>query len=593
MPGKKKRIGLIPQVGIIFLVAMLLSGIFALFAQRQYSNERVVWQFEHSASELAQEMRYAFEEYPAYEWLLKYWYEHCDEMDIEYDSDYQSMTRTEQRCRLLQLHNPDFQFKYANQTVVEAMSAEDQKLYAEIVYSWLITRINQIKRTHSVVFLYICLSEEPYDKQFFMFSGADEGEQRGTEYGQVYTIGVVSDVPESISDGMREAVENDLSHLADTGTFVDFYSALTKMDGKDVLIGMTYSTKEIKDRVRVQTLKSMATALVELLLLAFICMLLLSRTILKPLNRISKNIRLYKQTKESEKIIRDLAGIKTRNEIGELAEDFGGLVSEMDHYTNEIAKVTAEKEKIETELTLANHIQASMLPNTFPAFPERMEFDIYANMNPAREVGGDFYDFFLIDETHLAMVIADVSGKGIPAALFMMASKIVIANNAMMGKSPAQILFDTNQAVCGNNSEEMFVTTWLGILDLETGIITASNAGHEYPAIKHRGGLFELLKDKHGFVIGGMSGMEYTEYEIRMEPGSTIFVYTDGLPEATNADMKMFGTERMIRALNTDPDAAPHHILSNMEKAVEDFVRDAEQFDDLTMLCLTYKPKKE
>ena len=253
--------------------------------------------------------------------------------------------------------------------------------------------------------------------------------------------------------------------------------------------------------------------------------------------------------------------------------------------------LTESTARIGTELNLAKRIQADMLPNLFPAFPERDEFDLYASMDPAKEVGGDFYDFFMIDDDHLGMVIADVSGKGIPAAMFMMFSKNIIANNAMLGKLPAKALEDANNSICKNNSEEMFVTVWLGILEISTGHVVAANAGHEYPAIKSADGGFELFKDKHGLVVGGMEGLRYREYELQLEPGSKIFVYTDGVPEATNAEEEMFGTDRMIGALNTDPGAEPKQILKNVRGAVDDFVKDAEQFDDLTMLCLEYRGK--
>ena len=237
---------------------------------------------------------------------------------------------------------------------------------------------------------------------------------------------------------------------------------------------------------------------------------------------------------------------------------------------------------------MANQIQESMLPSIFPAFPERREFDIYATMDPAREVGGDFYDFFLIDEDHLCMVIADVSGKGVPAALFMMISKIIIQSCAMLGRSAGEILTKTNEALCSNNRMEMFVTVWLGILEISTGRITAANAGHEYPVLK-KDGRFELFKDRHGLVIGGIDGINYKEYEFRMEPGDKIFVYTDGVAEAMNSDKELFGTDRLVEALNSDSGAKPQKILRNVRAAVDDFVGDAEQFDDLTMLCMEYR----
>ena len=255
----------------------------------------------------------------------------------------------------------------------------------------------------------------------------------------------------------------------------------------------------------------------------------------------------------------------------------------------EYEKQQKEASRLDMELSMATKIQSDMLPNIFPAFPDRKDFDIYATMDPAKEVGGDFYDFFLIDNDHLCMVMADVSGKGVPAALFMMASRIILANHAMLGKSPAQILTDSNASICLNNREELFVTVWLGILEISTGKLTASNAGHEYPFIKTPDGKFEKIKDKHGFVIGGFKDAKYKNYEIQLESGSKIFLYTDGVPEATDANKTQFGMDRMISALNISPNDPPKTILKTVRKKVDEFVNNAEQFDDITMLCLEYK----
>ena len=248
----------------------------------------------------------------------------------------------------------------------------------------------------------------------------------------------------------------------------------------------------------------------------------------------------------------------------------------------------AERERIQGELQTASRIQSAMLPSDFPPFPERTEFHLWASMKPAREVGGDFYDFYLIDDDHLALTIADVSGKGIPASLFMMTSKAILKSSAMQGSGPAEVLKRTNDLICTNNRMDLFVTVWLGILEISTGRLVAANAGHEYPALKRANGAFELIRDKHGLVIGGMEGIRYTEYELQLRPGDKLFVYTDGVPEATDAEQQMFGTDRMLDALNASPGANPDQVLKNMQSAVDDFVQDAEQFDDLTMLCLAY-----
>ena len=285
----------------------------------------------------------------------------------------------------------------------------------------------------------------------------------------------------------------------------------------------------------------------------------------------------------------DLGDISGFEELSRLSRSIDTMETDMVRYIDDLTEITAERERIDAELSLARTIQANSIPNEFPAFPERGEFTVFASMTPARQVGGDFYNFFLIDEDHLAVTIGDVSGKGIPASLFMMVTNILITDWTGMGGSPASILAYVNDNLCDHNKAEMFVTVWLGILEISTGKLTAANAGHEYPAIRCAGGGFELYRDKHGFVVGGMEAMRYKDYEIRLAPGDRIFVYTDGVPEATNAANEMFGTERMLAALNEDPGASPEGVLGNVRAAVDRFVRDAEQFDDLTMLCLEYR----
>ena len=262
-----------------------------------------------------------------------------------------------------------------------------------------------------------------------------------------------------------------------------------------------------------------------------------------------------------------------------------------DHYAKaakERQKLALKNERITAELSLATRIQANYLPKVFPPFPERKEFDLYASMTPAKEVGGDLYDFFLIDDDHLCVVIGDVSGKGIPAALFMMMAASLIQIAAAEETSPGKVLTKVNQQICSRNPEEMFVTVWLAVLEISTGKLTAASAGHEYPALKNAGESFELFKDRHGFVLGGMEGVRYREYTIQMEPGAKIFVYTDGVAEATNSSEELFGTDRMIAALRNGEDGTPQDVLKAVKAGVDEFVGKAPQFDDLTMLCLQY-----
>ena len=469
---------------------------------------------------------------------------------------------------------------------------EDQKLYAEITYSWLITRLNEIKQACHVDYLFCVVTEEPYDTQFFLFSAADPGAVRGTEYEEVYPLGHAVTVGESQQLAMARAAEHH-SYLAEAGNYMDYYASFCELGGHTVLIGMTYNLTDLRASMTAQSRTNTVFAILNQIGLSLICLTLIFVFVLHPLKAVQENIRLYRDSKDSKAVVKNLALVRPHNEIGQLSMDVSELTVEIDDYLSKIETITAERERVNIELNMATQIQKSMLPSIFPPFPERREFDIYASMDPAREVGGDFYDFFLIDEDHLCMVMADVSGKGIPAALFMMASKIILSSNAKMGKSPAQVLTDTNNAICANNPQEMFVTVWMGILELSTGKLTAANAGHEYPVVKHPGEPYQLLKDKHGLVIGGMEGIHYKDYELQLQPGTKLFLYTDGVPEATDAENRLFGTDRMLEALNRSPDADPVEVLGNVRKSVDAFVLEAEQFDDLTMMCMQYHVKEK
>ena len=318
--------------------------------------------------------------------------------------------------------------------------------------------------------------------------------------------------------------------------------------------------------------------------------LYLNHALLRPLRLISEEATRFSQENVmSGKKLQET--VHSRDEIGQLAASIDNMEEQIQRYVENLTHITAERERIKAELALGTRIQAAMMPHGVPPFPNRTEFSIFASMDPAKEVGGDFYDFFLIDEDHLCMIIADVSGKGIPAALFMMACKIILQSCAMLGNSAAEILTRTNEAVCSNNPEQMFLTVWLGILELSTGRLTAANAGHEYPVLKRADGRFELYRDKHGVLLGGMEGVKYRDYELTLLRGDKIFVYTDGVTEATDAKNELFGMERMVDALNEVAGEEPEQLLKNVRRAVDAFVKDAEQFDDLTMLCLEYKGK--
>ena len=307
--------------------------------------------------------------------------------------------------------------------------------------------------------------------------------------------------------------------------------------------------------------------------------------VVKPVIKISKETERFVNENTKTKKTLDLESSKI-TEIKILAQSVDKMEFETVNYINNLEKATKENERVGTELKLAKSIQESALTNEFP---ECDEYSIYASMNPAKEVGGDFYDFYLIDENHLVLTIADVSGKGVPAALFMMITKVLLSSATVNYKTPSEILTSINNQISKKNTTNMFITVWLGILDLRTGKLVYSNAGHEDPVIYRKGADFKIEKTTHGIVVGAFENYKYKDNEITLKKGDKLFLYTDGVPEATNNKNEMFGLDRMVNSLNNNFDKDMESLLKNVKKDVDEFVDGAVQFDDLTMLGLEYK----
>ncbi len=375
------------------------------------------------------------------------------------------------------------------------------------------------------------------------------------------------------------------------GYLASAYVAILDSSGTPVaLASVDISMDMINEQISLFLVLTLCITLVVLALSVFAYYFYIRRILILPLKTLhSAAIGLVENNDGMEALKNFNVDVRTGDEVQELADSFQYMVGKLNEYIGDLSRITAEKERIGAELDVARHIQASMLPCIFPPFPERHEFDIYASMTPAKEVGGDFYDFFLVDDDHLALVMADVSGKGVPAALFMMISKTLIKSAAQGGLSPKAALEKVNNQLCENNDAEMFVTVWLGILEISTGKLKCANAGHEYPALMRKGGEFELVKDRHGFVLAGMPNSRYREYELQLGNGDRLFVYTDGVPEATNAENELFGTDRMLAALNSCREASSSRILQGVHRHMDDFVGQADQFDDITMLCIEMK----
>ena len=479
--------------------------------------------------------------------------------------------------------------------MIEASSDEEKKALFKAMYTSIGSYFDEERKDQGFSrIICIDLSDDNYGK-VLMFSD-EHSEQTGE-----YAFGTLSDVYLPVlesslnsetsdeyggiifSEVVLKTANSDSEHL-----YLGWIIHDTPNGGK-YAVGVEYDWTDFADDLEksfwsISLIGHAVVVVVNILLVIFIYY-----NVASPLKKVNKGVREYMEKKDSGAALKAMEAVRSRNEIGRLADSFAEMSEEIERYTEENLKLGNERERIAAELSLAANIQSSQLPSKFPAFPDRDEFDIFASMTPAKEVGGDFYDFFMIDGDHLGLVIADVSGKGVPAALFMMISKMMIKNYAMSGFSPAEVLEVTNESIYANNKEKLFVTVWFGILEISSGKITAANAGHEYPAVRQPNGRFELLKDKHGYMIGLRKNKHYTEYELELKKGATLFVYTDGVPEATDKDEELYGTDRMLEALNKEPDAAPEKLLENVHIAVNEFVGDAPQFDDLTMLALTIK----
>lgn len=461
-------------------------------------------------------------------------------------------------------------------------------------YQTAMRRLDGLTQKMDAAFIYVIVPLDPDFNQIqFLFETVGENsgltayepgyirEPGSDEYAQKYKL---------LMEGKStEELVYRTAKQTTTGAHVTTLVPVVNSDGEVVGIMSVQQQMEALQGARTQFLRNVAIAT---LLIAVIAILLfgsqLTSYVTKPLRRIaSETVRFSRENTLPEVSLTD--STRGQDELKLLAMHVDKMEYSILNYTENLKTVTSQKDRMEGELNVASGIQQGIIPNQFPAFPERDEFDLYAHMEPAKEVGGDFYDFFFVDDDHLALVIADVSGKGAPAALFMMASRIMIKHRALAGGTPADILEDVNQQLTEGNNANMFVTTWLGILDVKTGELVSSNAGHEYPAICRADGSFELFKDRHGFVLGGMSGSRYTNATIDLNPGDTLFVYTDGVTEATDEQEAFFGTEHMLAALNELPHAAPDELLHHLHDSIQTFAGGVEQADDVTMLALQFR----
>ena len=468
--------------------------------------------------------------------------------------------------------------------------------------------LNRIKENYDIHYIYMVrpLNTEQTDNMMDVMAGITAQEKAENEAFYSVTLGGLTGdyyTPEVAGNYLKGMQKEDVSFFStDTTEFGrDFTGMLPIRDsaGQPVaLLCVDISMNEIR-RVWIQYVLTLIGAIILLSALAMTIMYSwLKKRVILPVQRLKevseKIVSSSRETDDPQELILADPEIHTGDEMEVLAVALSDMFADMKLYMTDLLKVTKEKERIGAELNVATQIQADMLPRIFPPFPDRSEFDIYATMQPAKEVGGDFYDFFMLDEDHLGLVMADVSGKGVPAALFMVIAKTLIKNRAQMGGSPAEVLAYVNEQLCEGNDAELFVTVWFAILELSTGKGIAANAGHEHPVLRRSGGDYELVVYRHSPAVATLPGIRFREHEFELHPGDRVFVYTDGVPEAINVKEEDYGSDRMLAALNScPPDTPMKETLRLVREDLDRFAGQMPQFDDVTMMAIDYKGPTE
>ena len=459
-------------------------------------------------------------------------------------------------------------------------------------YDEMLKHFNRVKEnTSGLSYLYIMVPYEDYFVYVLDAYTKEDDMNNISQLGDRFEYGK-TEIEYLLPDVKAKSPSTQIVHGEDVGfgKSISVWAPVFDKNGEvAAMIEADYEISSLGKAINNYVYKMLLFLILALAGITVIMIKVMDITVINPVIKLTKYVQSYK----AGTMKMSGCSFKENNEIKWLADSFDEMIEKIGLYVSDIERVTAEKERISAELNIATQIQADMLPCIFPPFPERTEIDLYASMTPAKEVGGDFYDFFLVDDNHLALVIADVSGKGVPAALFMVITKTLIKNQLLLGSSPKETLEVVNKQLCENNEAEMFVTVWLGVYEISAGILTAVNAGHEYPILKRSLGVFEVVKDKHGLVLAAMEDARYKEYTMKLEKGDRLFVYTDGVVEATNGQQELFGVDRMITVLNRISGETTEVMLRGLERELDSFAGDEPQFDDITMLVLQINEVKE
>ena len=469
--------------------------------------------------------------------------------------------------------------------------------------SYRLTQIQlaNIKDKLGLRFLYISVPYLDHNDALYVFDVAVPGEDMSliNNLGDLSGESDVYDLTSAVMKSGQTARSRRIT-VGQYGYLLSAYAPLKSSTGATVaVVGVDVDMTVVIRQIIQQTAQLLLLMAGVIVLFVLLALYITNRSVVTPVKRLSEHMAAFDKSADTLTLAPFTA--RGHDEIAVMAQSFNGMAENIRDYVENLRIVTADKQRIATELSVANTIQSAMLPRIFPYAPDRKEFSVYATMEPAKSVGGDFYDFYILHGpektgTHMAFVVADVSGKGIPAALFMVIAKSLIKTGAMQGLSPAQILTAVNAQLCENNDAGMFVTAYVGLLELATGTLTVANAGHNPPLIRRRGGHYEWLRQKSGFVLAGLPDRAYTDVTMQLWPGDRVFLYTDGVTEMQNLTQELYGEARLLETLDAS-DAEPMGVmglLPYVRASVDRFADGAEQADDVTMLALDwYGPEQQ
>jgi sigma-B regulation protein RsbU (phosphoserine phosphatase) len=579
------------QFSILFLIFALVttifSGVVSYFNQTKSYHRECIENLEQITSHISG-------------LIQKEGTEFADIMTWMKEHDYQPDITPDFRDKLPEHSQEDINYIQANYDTLplyKDMDEEAKRLYVICRYEYWLTVFLDAMKEFGVDYVYF-LTPEPSEEYTVRYMIDATLWTITTEDGkEVLLIGDKVYEDPKFHKYMWETWENgkesgNIDSLDNEFGFNYTYCYPLLIEGEKIgMVCADISVHRVNSEIFNSVLRQVLASALVLVIATIALFQFLRKRVFIRIDGLKQNVEDYSERKDPEiaNIIREKKG--QLDELGLLSDEFANMITELEDYMNNLQKVTKEKERIGAELNVATQIQADMLPRVFPAFPSMKEFDIFATMNPAKEVGGDFYDFYLVDDNHLCLVIADVSGKGVPAALFMVIAKTLIKNRMQMGQEPAKALMDVNEQLCEGNDAELFVTVWLALIDINTGHVVEVNAGHEYPALKRKDGEYELIKTKHSPAVATIEGIRYKQAEFDLNPGDSIYVYTDGVTEATNSQDELFGEARLLKALNDNKDVLPKDLLPAVRKDIDEFVAEAPQFDDITMLGFIYYGK--